>query len=601
MTAVHVWEANGLGTGTATVESGVKLITDAGQADPFTGATIRLNGGSEIEYTPNNATHTVGGTIIANGGTSKIDLRNNKKMDTVITFEKLDFGTGSSPQLDVAEEQRGSDDLQTARFVDSVIHNSGTLNITDDAQTAVELDTVGIVAGATVTQIGQGDLNISTEIRTELAGSADMLFSTAFNLVDNTGGGTGSLTDVTAIFDNTAGLWNLDSAGGGTNLISVSLVPGASQGTIAVGGSTTFTEAGSGFVEVTGLTAATDYFIDLDLASLSTTIGDVVDELANNPAYSNVAALDADTVRITFTPTVTGTGNMAWDNVNSLGANVTGVSVSLTTGGGDTTPPNWVATWPQVDEVTSTGATARGQIDEDGTAYYVVVADGSGLPSSAQVKAGQNSSGSAAIANGSMALTASIEGTDAISGLSADTDYDVYFVAEDDEASPNIQATPALVEIATETIYGDWLGGFDFSGFTSPDLTPSGNPDSDVSNNLLEFAFGTNPAVSSGASLNPDGSANGLPVPVASGGGGGGVSFDYLFVRRDDHGTSGSVTYTPQFSSDLVTFHDSAAPPVLVADSTEDPDYEIVKVPYPAILPDGKKARFARMKVDEVP
>ncbi|MGB1128574.1 MAG: Ig-like domain-containing protein, partial [Haloferula sp.] len=148
--------------------------------------------------------------------------------------------------------------------------------------------------------------------------------------------------------------------------------------------------------------------------------------------------------------------------------------------------------------------------------------------------------------------------------------------------------------------FADWIAGFDFSSFDSPDLTGAGNPEGDTLSNLLEFAFGTDPTLIDAVALNPDGSVNGVPVPVASGGGGG-VTFDYLFVRRDDHGTSGSVTYTPQFSSDLTTFYDSSATPDLVADSTDDPAYEIVKVPYPAILPDGKKARFARMKVDEVP
>lgn len=138
-------------------------------------------------------------------------------------------------------------------------------------------------------------------------------------------------------------------------------------------------------------------------------------------------------------------------------------------------------------------------------------------------------------------------------------------------------------------------------GFLPTDVSDTnGNGDGDSLINLLEFGFGTDPTLSDAVPLNPDGSVNGVPIPVASGGGGG-VTFDYLFVRRDDHGTSGSVTYTPQFSSDLTTFYDSSATPDLVADSTNDPAYEIVKVPYPVTLPDGKEARFARMKVDEVP
>jgi len=125
------------------------------------------------------------------------------------------------------------------------------------------------------------------------------------------------------------------------------------------------------------------------------------------------------------------------------------VKVDFTTAASDTTPPAWIATWPQVDTETTSGATARAQIDENGTAYYVVLADGAGAPSSAQVKAGQDSGGGAALAGGSIALTASTEGTDTFSGLSDSTAYDVYFVAEDDEGTPNIQASPTLVEFTT--------------------------------------------------------------------------------------------------------------------------------------------------------
>jgi len=143
--------------------------------------------------------------------------------------------------------------------------------------------------------------------------------------------------------------------------------------------------------------------------------------------------------------------------------------------------------------------------------------------------------------------------------------------------------------------------------FVGSDTTPSSNPDGDNMNNLLEFAFGTDPTVNDSGSLVADGSVNGLPIPLSSDGG---ITFDLLFVRRDDHATPGSLTYTPQFSSDLVTYYDSASIPValltptptLVADSTDDPDYEVVKVPFPTgDLPDGEKARFGRIDVTETP
>ena len=118
--------------------------------------------------------------------------------------------------------------------------------------------------------------------------------------------------------------------------------------------------------------------------------------------------------------------------------------------------------------------------------------------------------------------------------------------------------------------------------------------------NLLEFGFGTDAGTPDNATLNSDGSVNGTPT-VQLTGGGGGVTFDAVFNRRDDAGQPGSVEYTVQFSGDLVTFYDSTAPVTIVTDSTADPAYHVASVPYPATLPDGKKARFFRVKVDPTP
>jgi hypothetical protein len=136
--------------------------------------------------------------------------------------------------------------------------------------------------------------------------------------------------------------------------------------------------------------------------------------------------------------------------------------------------------------------------------------------------------------------------------------------------------------------------------FTNPfnDTGLSSDPDGDGRNNLWEFAFGTDPTSSQLGSLAADGSAHGAPIPVTDDGG---ATFDFLFVRRDDHGTSGSLSYTVQFSSDLETYYDSGDTPSFVADSSADADYEVVKLPFPATLPNGQKATFARVMVVESP
>ncbi len=130
------------------------------------------------------------------------------------------------------------------------------------------------------------------------------------------------------------------------------------------------------------------------------------------------------------------------------------------------------------------------------------------------------------------------------------------------------------------------------------DVVMDHDPDGDGVTNFIEFAFGTDPTSSNGGALATDGSAHGGSKPVTNDAG---ATFDLVYVRRDDHGTSGSASYTPQFSSDLVTFYDSAATPSVVADSSVDAAYEVVKVPYPQTLPNGQKAKFGRIKLSGIP
>jgi hypothetical protein len=128
---------------------------------------------------------------------------------------------------------------------------------------------------------------------------------------------------------------------------------------------------------------------------------------------------------------------------------VSPVKVDASTLAPDITAPDWIATWPKAEQLSATSITVRAQTNENGTAYYVVLADGATAPSAAQVKAGQDNTNTPATASGSLALTANVEATGPVTGLTADTSYDVYFIAED--AVPNLQATPVLVDVSLVT------------------------------------------------------------------------------------------------------------------------------------------------------
>ena len=102
--------------------------------------------------------------------------------------------------------------------------------------------------------------------------------------------------------------------------------------------------------------------------------------------------------------------------------------------------------------------------------------------------------------------------------------------------------------------------------------------------NLLEFAFGSNPAstVSGLAPLQYSGTfagsgvitATGQPVTLIEG-----SDIRAVFVRRKDYLTAG-LTYTPQFSATLTSWYDSTTIPSILADNGT---WQIVSVPYPAL------------------
>ena len=116
----------------------------------------------------------------------------------------------------------------------------------------------------------------------------------------------------------------------------------------------------------------------------------------------------------------------------------------------DNVAPSFENSTPSVSSTGLYGATLNGDLTEEGSVYYVVVADGDTAPSVTQVKSGQNASGSAALASGSF-TTSVTTGSDAFTGLSYATAYDLYVVAQDDEVTPNVQSSTTLVNFTTSS------------------------------------------------------------------------------------------------------------------------------------------------------
>ena len=158
----------------------------------------------------------------------------------------------------------------------------------------------------------------------------------------------------------------------------------------------------------------------------------------------------------------------------------------------------------------------------------------------------------------------------------------------DDGLEQTTSDVTITVNPALPSVYATWAGG-DFT-HAFGDADPTNNGDGDRKSNMMEFAFGTDPTLNDDGSLTTDGLTNGDPVAMEAGGGG----MEFYFLRRKDHGDSGSVSYTVQFSADLSSFTNSTADPTPVRDSQVNANYEIVKVPYP------EGSRFGRVMVNFV-
>jgi hypothetical protein len=148
-------------------------------------------------------------------------------------------------------------------------------------------------------------------------------------------------------------------------------------------------------------------------------------------------------------------------------------------------------------------------------------------------------------------------------------------------------------------------GGYDAwaNGTFTPPLTqklPTDNQDGDSLTNLQEYAFGTQPTVSTGEIVYLGGALTtpGAPKVVAASG-----TYSMVFGRRANYVAAG-LTYTVQFSAGLDTWvdnDDGTNAPVQVA---TDGTINAMSVPFVDFIttPSGsQKPTFARVKVVQAP
>ncbi len=247
--------------------------------------------------------------------------------------------------------------------------------------------------------------------------------------------------------------------------ISISVGPDATPPTFTSTYPKTSNLSSSGFDLITNLNEpGKTYFVVLPnnaIAPTSTQVKEGKDATGTSLGAGLFGTIDVANATTDYGTTVAGLASatdydvyvVAEDVVPNVQASPVKLDV-LTNTAGDVAPPTFTATYPIVNNLSATFFTVRTNLDELGKTYFVVLPAGAAAPSSAQVKAGQDGSGTpvAGSLTGIINVTsAATEFTSQVTGLSPSTGYDVYIVAEDNV--PNLQTNPTKVSVTTGALY----------------------------------------------------------------------------------------------------------------------------------------------------
>lgn len=126
-----------------------------------------------------------------------------------------------------------------------------------------------------------------------------------------------------------------------------------------------------------------------------------------------------------------------------------------------------------VSGTTASGTTLAATSDLYGDGYWIVVARDATAPSAAQVKAGADYGAVTKIASGNAAMTANVAKNFSVTGLTAGTDYDLYFAAEDGSGNLSAAATKVQFSTAAADTTPDAFGFTDQTGIALSTLTES--------------------------------------------------------------------------------------------------------------------------------
>ncbi|MBE5223347.1 DUF4347 domain-containing protein, partial [Pectobacterium sp. A113-S21-F16] len=217
-----------------------------------------------------------------------------------------------------------------------------------------------------------------------------------------------------------------------------------------------------------------------DISLTSSSIGQ---SLGSNGTVGTLSATDVDSNSFTYT-LVSGTGStdnslfsitgstLKVNNAATMTSGTYSVRIQVSDGtdtyqkvfsvtvSDDVRPTFDIA--PAATNISASGFDLSASLDEAGTIYYVIVADGASAPSVSQIIAGQNASGATAVGSGSHVVSsAPYTYSFSVTGLNGASSYDVYVVAKDSANNQILSATKVDVTTSSNTapVFSNLNGG----------------------------------------------------------------------------------------------------------------------------------------------
>ena len=285
---------------------------------------------------------------------------------------------------------------------------------------------------------------------------------------------------------------------------------------------------------------------------------------------------------------------------DSSGNYSTVVKVDVTTtAAADTTPPTFSA-GPSVANNTSGSAfDIEATLNENGKLYVLVMTDGAGAPSAAEVKAG---SATGSLVAGSDVASETVKSVTISSVITSETDYDVYVAAEDDTG--NLQASPTLVEVTTPDVTGPSANeapassnitgtGFDITGEYDEDCTFYGVVVADGAGapSGAQIAAGNDSTDSAALDADQQAMTQNVGGQMEFTGLSSETAYDCYVVARDSSGNYSSVVKVDVTTADVTAPTFSVAP--AVANNTSGTAFDITATTnenadlYVLVLPEG--------------